>query len=116
MPRAPKACPRSGCPKAITVRGRCEDHQFPVWERTWARPEMDRKWYRDMRKRVLSRDQYRCVVCGAPANETDHIIAKCFGGADHEDNMATLCTTHHKQKTAKEAVLARRLARQRRQT
>jgi len=52
----------------------------------------------DVRWRVLKRDNYRCVVCGAnpAANHAvqlhiDHIIAVTKGGTDDLANLRTLC-------------------------
>jgi hypothetical protein len=51
-----------------------------------------------LRYRVLVRDRFRCVICGAsPATHigcdlhVDHILAFSKGGATAEDNLRTLC-------------------------
>lgn len=44
---------------------------------------------------ILSRDGFKCVLCGATAAtsilETDHIIPVCKGGDNSDANLRTLC-------------------------
>lgn len=54
------------------------------------------------------REHPLCVACEAQgrttaAQEVDHIIELCDGGADEEGNFQSLCIEHHKAKTADEA-------------
>jgi 5-methylcytosine-specific restriction endonuclease McrA len=64
------------------------------------------------RVRVLRRDGYKCqardslgVMCGAPANQVDHIQH----GDNHElDNLQSLCRWHHARKSSAEGAAARR--------
>jgi 5-methylcytosine-specific restriction endonuclease McrA len=58
------------------------------------------------RAMVLKRDGGRCVRCGAPANQVDHI-----GRRDNHmlENLQSLCATCHQRKTSAQAVSARRL-------
>lgn len=64
------------------------------------------------RVRVLRRDSYKCqardslgVMCGAPANQVDHIER----GNDHSlDNLQSLCRWHHARKSSAEGAAARR--------
>ena len=70
----------------------------------------DREWHRDvMRKRralglcgrsaafhIFERDNFRCQYCGKTPKdgiqlEVDHIIPKCLGGNDSDDNLITSC-------------------------
>ena len=51
-----------------------------------------------LRFRVLSRDRFRCVLCGdnPPSNNecvlhVDHIIPWSRGGKTREENLRTLC-------------------------
>jgi 5-methylcytosine-specific restriction endonuclease McrA len=48
-----------------------------------------------VRFNILKRDGYKCALCGNTAQNTilevDHIIAKCNGGTDEENNLRTLC-------------------------
>lgn len=51
--------------------------------------------HKGMRLSILTRDGFRCVLCGATAQtnilEVDHIIARVNGGGDTPDNLRTLC-------------------------
>jgi 5-methylcytosine-specific restriction protein A len=56
------------------------------------------------REHVLQRDHYRCVQCGQPAIDVDHIIP----GDHHElGNLQSLCVPCHKHKSASEGNDAR---------
>ena len=61
------------------------------------------RWYR-LRAYILARDSGLCRVCGRPASEVDHIVPKSRGGTDDEDNLQTICTACHAQKTAREGL------------
>jgi len=56
-----------------------------------------------LRKKILERDNYKCVHenCGKPASEVDHIKPKGLGGTDDESNLQSLCVECHKEKTHK---------------
>jgi 5-methylcytosine-specific restriction protein A len=64
------------------------------------------------RRRVLARDNWLCRYprsrggdCGQPATDVDHWVDR----DDHRDqSLRSLCSWHHKQKTAKESAEARR--------
>lgn len=47
------------------------------------------------RYKILERDNFKCVKCGATAQNTvlevDHILALCNGGSNDLDNLQTLC-------------------------
>lgn len=47
----------------------------------------------------MSRDKYTCQYCKGKSNdiklEVHHILFKSNGGSDDEDNLITLCKTHH---------------------
>lgn len=81
------------------------------WETSNRRAELPEDWS-TRRVRVLRRDSYKCqardsqgVLCGAPANQVDHIEP----GPDHsEDNLRALCRWHHDRKSSREGVAARR--------
>ena len=65
-----------------------------------------RTWYK-LRRRILSRDHYKCVTCDASvgrSGQIDHIIPVSDGGNDADDNLQTLCITCHSTKTNKENV------------
>lgn len=57
-----------------------------------------------VRKRVLERDGYVCVVCQAPATHVDHIIPKARGGTDEMSNLQAMCATHNLKKGTKVVV------------
>lgn len=81
------------------------------WSTSDRRDRLPANWA-TLRIRALRRDGYRCQardtlgrLCGAPANQVDHIAPS---GADILDNLQSLCTWHHGQKSAAEGVAARR--------
>ncbi len=51
----------------------------------------------EFREGVFKRDSYRCVICGAPAKDTHHIIERRLftDGGYYLDNGASLCERHH---------------------
>lgn len=61
--------------------------------------------WRKLRVRILRRDGYLCVRCGAKARDVDHV------NGDHTDdrpeNLQSLCQPCHKAKSAAEAAYAR---------
>ena len=53
-----------------------------------------------IRKLVLRRDRYRCVLCGnSGLLEVDHILPWSAGGSDDMDNLRTLCRTHNQDRS-----------------
>lgn len=56
------------------------------------------------RTRVLERDGHKCVVCGNPATQVDHIIPKAVGGSDEMNNLQAMCQTHNAKKGSKTVV------------
>lgn len=52
-----------------------------------------------LRIEVLRRDKYRCRKCGESANQVDHIRPLAYGGTNYEDNLQSLCTECHREKT-----------------
>lgn len=48
------------------------------------------RWQK-IRYKILGRDNYRCAYCGAQAEHVDHIIPRCQGGSDDEDNLVAAC-------------------------
>lgn len=87
-----------------------------AWQGSTRRQRLPADWG-PRRRHVLERDGHRCCVvvhgarCTAPADEVDHIVR----GDDHSyANLASICSDHHKQKTAREAAEARRATSNRR--
>ncbi len=99
MPRRPKRpCWRSDCPNL-----NCTEHKRPARQQggtraSAARRGYDRKWRR-VRAAYLKRHPW-CVVCGEPATNVDHIVARVDGGSDKWDNLQSLCHSDHSRKTA----------------
>lgn len=63
-----------------------------------------------IRARILKRDGHACTVCGHVATEVDHIVR---GAGDGDDNLTSLCRTHHAAKSSLEGHDAMRQARAR---
>lgn len=109
-PRTPTPCRTRGCRALVSDRsGYCESHKSESWARQRAKP--GRKIYgaawRKQRAAALRRDRGLCVLCLAegravPATEVDHIIAVEHGGTDALSNLQSICTPHHRSKTASE--------------
>lgn len=73
-----------------------------------------RTW-RKTRERIMSRDCGLCQVCLKEGNyiigkEVDHIVPLFKGGTDSDDNLQTICTEHHAEKTAHDLGKKRRKA------
>lgn len=63
--------------------------------------------WRRIRERILKRDKGLCRSCAAiglirQATEVDHIVRKKDGGTDNDNNLQSLCSTCHKDKTRAE--------------
>lgn len=113
--RGNKLCERHACPNILKGRQErwcsksCVFDAMATWD--WS----------ICRKRIIKRDKFQCVNCGASAQrspfavlEVDHIVPVCEGGrlCDPE-NLRTLCAACHKVETA---ALASRRAESRRLT
>jgi 5-methylcytosine-specific restriction endonuclease McrA len=55
---------------------------------------MPRGWAK-IRKQILERDGHRCVVCGEPAVEVDHIKPRIHGGGSDPSNLRSVCEQHN---------------------
>jgi len=57
-------------------------------------------WQR-VRREVLERDNYQCVVCGSDESgdvsrlHVHHVVPRRDGGLDVKSNLVTLCVVHH---------------------
>jgi 5-methylcytosine-specific restriction endonuclease McrA len=77
-------------------------HDHPAWSGSTRKNRLPTDW-RMLRARVLERDGHRCVICGALANQVDHIAP----GDDHSmHNLRALCPEHHHAKSAREGSVA----------
>ena len=59
------------------------------------------------RRAVMRRDGGLCVLCReegryTPATEVDHITPLEFGGTNAMSNQQSLCSPHHREKTARD--------------
>src|SRR5690606_14445701 len=86
--------------------------QEPPWRETpgaWRNTPRPRGW-KGLRAQVLERDAYQCTWvedgwrCTEPGTDADHI-----GDADDHrlENLRTLCSYHHRKRTALQARAAR---------
>lgn len=94
MPWAPLGpCPVTGC-RAMKERGGryCAAHKSEAWR---GRPTPTERGYdaeyRRNRKIALARDGYRCVHCGPPASQADHVVAVSKGGTSAVENLVASC-------------------------
>lgn len=78
------------------------------WGRSERRVALPANWG-DIRQEVFIRDGFRCTApdpngrrCPLPATEVDHITPHYLGGGDEMDNLASLCTPHHRAKSSAE--------------
>jgi len=55
-----------------------------------------RSW-RQLRAEILYASCYRCALCGAAAEEVDHIVPLSYGGSDSPSNLRALCHGCHVQ-------------------
>ncbi|EOR06702.1 HNH endonuclease [Acinetobacter tandoii] len=117
-----RPCREFGCPNIVKSRnqhGYCETHAD---KRSNWNKRADRKGsttergyghaWRKIRELVLKRDGYQCVTCATLgrvtlATDVDHIKAKAHGGTDDLNNLQSLCSLHHKEKTAIEQLNAK---------
>lgn len=88
---------------AVSRRGWCAFHDQGAFD--GGRP-MAPGWGR-LRALVLERDGHRCVLCGAPATEVDHVRPRVAGGTDHPANLRSLCHRCHARRTGRQGRGAR---------
>lgn len=104
--KMPHVCSIPGCPElAYPPRFRCPAHEREYQQRQEAkRPNAHQRGYdhqwRRIRAAFLKANPY-CSVCGAPATDAHHKIAKAEGGPDTFDNLIAFCGKHHKEYEAK---------------
>lgn len=80
-----------------------------TWQGSTRRARLPKEWP-TIRARILDRDGHACTHvedghrCNALATEVDHVTA---GDNHRDDNLAALCTFHHRRKSAREGNRAR---------
>lgn len=107
MPRAPSKCLEPGCLRAAQTKGRCPDHYQP-WSTTSPRNRTRPRNAGSLVRRVRRRDRETCYVCGAPGSKiVDHIVPVSQGGTWDLTNLACICDSCHRAKSAREAASGR---------
>lgn len=103
-------CKVSGCPELRPCP--VEGHEPQPWESSNRREVIRRSGWEQQRdaKRILRAHQFVCHVCGKfGATQVDHVIPLSEGGADTDENKRPIhAEPCHREKTAAEAVRARR--------
>lgn len=105
--RAPKYCTHRDsdgpCLNLVPAGTRNCDQHASRWGKTAASQRTATSDWRKRRAIILKRDNFRCYVCGGPANQVDHIVAVAHGGSDKYDNLAAICPPCHQRKSLAEA-------------
>lgn len=101
-----KPCSYPGCPN-LTTGGRCPQHRTADTRPTATERGYDANWRR-LRAQHLRENPW-CVMCASfgkveQATEVDHIIPHKGDDSLRRDpaNLQSLCSYHHKSKTARE--------------
>jgi len=107
--RGPKVCSVGGCGRtAAPGASRCAEHLARPPGGPRESPSArgyDRAWER-LRIWFLNRNPF-CAVCGAPAEEVDHMMPLAQGGARLDQrNLQAMCKPCHSRKTATERMKA----------
>ena len=56
------------------------------------------------RREILERDDEQCVLCGETDDlEVDHVVPTYMDGSDDPENLQTLCSGCHDEKTSEDA-------------
>ena len=62
------------------------------------RLRLDADAYRELHRRILERDGWRCQVCGSMQNlQVHHLKRRSHSGSDVEQNLITLCAECHER-------------------
>lgn len=113
MPRAPRLCTNyrtcRGYAKGGPYCPDCRPAPFAGAKERW-RASKPSNWH-SLRRMVLRRDP-TCTEdgCREPSTEVDHLVPVAEGGSWTPDNLAGMCTEHHKRKTIQDATRGRRRA------
>ncbi|HNB69181.1 HNH endonuclease [Accumulibacter sp.] len=118
---AARPCRHPGCGQLVRDgSGYCLAHESERKVGTFSDPNRGSRHQRGYgsrwdvaRKRILERDAGLCQVCLSNgqvtvATQVDHIIPKCNGGEDGDDNLQAICKPCHQAKTASESRQAKR--------
>ena len=109
--RPPTACRKPGCPGLVrggecSVCGPTRTGGWDAWHGRRGTESRHRRGYGTrwdkLRKWILDANPI-CAICGAPANEVDHILPRAQGGTDEESNLQALCAACHSRKTLAES-------------
>ena len=102
---------------AIPGSSRCPAHTRAGWARKSPAMAARSSFYRSANWKQRAARQLRefpnCAVCGAPATQADHITEMGLGG-DPDGPLQSLCSEHHRIKTARAGGVAAKEARRRR--
>jgi 5-methylcytosine-specific restriction enzyme A len=109
--RQPVPCLEPGCPRLTRTGSRCSKHQVSGWSLTASPAERGygSEWVKI--RRVVLEEEPTCRLCGEPATDVDHIIAKAHGGTDRRSNLRALCRRCHQRKSSSEGGRAAKIAR-----
>jgi 5-methylcytosine-specific restriction endonuclease McrA len=62
------------------------------------RLRLDAPLYKELHRKILERDGWRCQYCGFMSNlQVHHIRSRSRHGDDAEENLITLCASCHKR-------------------
>lgn len=100
-----RPCSVPGCPKLAVVKGRCEEHAYPVWGGRRNFEGYGAEWLK-LRRQILKEEPY-CRMCGKPSITVDHIRPKARGGSDARVNLQALCNECRRMKDAQDAARGR---------
>lgn len=93
-----------GCYVCERYREYFDKQQFQREQRMIAQREerLKRKLPRGARRRILARDLYACLFCGAQSDLTiDHRVPLAKGGTNEDSNLQALCRSCNCRKGAK---------------
>jgi len=89
----------------------CRKHNKKNKWKTYDEYLLSSTW-KKIRKKILKRDDYKCQICGKPANEVHHKRYRKWG-EENEDDLIAICKTcheaKHKEKKKKPRNNARRI-------